>query len=53
MLFAKLAIWLISFPINVVIVTYLYATEYISTMFNLPTDIWEQIEEEIEEDVQP
>ena len=48
----KFAIWLISFPINFFIVTGIFIMQYITAVFNMPFDIWDEIEgeEDFEED---
>lgn len=46
----KLVSWTLSFVINFFIVTVLFAFNYIKTLYDLPVDIWNVVNEELEED---
>jgi hypothetical protein len=46
----KLISWTLSFIVNFVVVTSVYTYQYLSTLFDMPTDIWKIINEDLEED---
>lgn len=39
------ALWLFFFPLFIVIVTFISVKDYLVQMFDLPVDIWDQINE--------
>lgn len=41
----KLLIWIVGFLLSIVTTTFLAILDYIITMYHLPTDIWQIIEE--------
>lgn len=48
----KLISWTLSFVVNFFLVTTLFAFNYIKTLYDLPVDIWNIVNEDIEEDAQ-
>lgn len=49
-LLLKLISWVISFSFNLVLVTCVYSYHYLSALFDMPVDLWNILNDDLEED---